>query len=229
MLNKELLKKYFNIYSDFFFIENQVSIIDGRTFDIIYIFFLELGRIIKDPKKSKIQELSISVNEYNEEMRTTYGTHAYRNFKISSNLNIFDTIFNDEFIKFLKNFYQSYDQISMYTNQHMNDVLLVEFNDMLAHILVALMNQNNNENFMRNVSNAKTHLYRASLDGYKEIIVEESYRDNDEYHNIPIDIKRELFVIRLKEIISIGSTISQRIKFINSYRSLAVKLMNRAD
>lgn len=231
MLDYERLKKLFIIYFDFFYIENQVSSIDGRTFDIINLFFLEFERIIASSATTKIDELDEACRTYNDDMRTEYGTHGYTGYEdfIIISSNVFRKIFDEDFVKLLKYFYQSYEQVAIYTEEHLNDVLLVEFNDMLAHILIALIHFNKTEYANQNISRAKSHLYRASLDGYKEIIVAESYRDNQEEHHVPPDIKRDLFITRLKEINGIGSDISFRINLIEEYANLATRLMNMPD
>lgn len=72
-------------------------------------------------------------------------------------------------------------------------------------------------------------MYRAILDGYKEIIVKEVYRGDSEDYYLPKDIKRDLFKMRMQEIKNIGQKPDEKITLINQYKELVTKIMSMPD
>jgi len=100
------------------------------------------------------------------------------------------------------------------TNAMYHKVLLIEINNFFSHIL-SYCNNTAQEN--NNIKRAIAHLYRGSLDGYKEII---------KVHNIIVcasdGLKQSFFEIRAKEGSLIGEKKEEnKCSIIEGYKNIA--------
>lgn len=230
------LIKLFKSYCNFYYVENQVALIDGRNYDIIFLIMKELERITTNSADSKLDQVITLIDTYIEETIAEYGTHAYGEDSCQFSNSIFPgkikTIFEDhDLVKYFKAYYDAYELLFLYNDmqEHKFEVLLVEFNSALSHLLLALSYEPNDNVYTQNITRAKSHIYRACLDAYKEIIVNEVYRGNNEVYSIPHDIKRDLFILRLKEIKKVGYSENNKLDMVNEYYNIAYKLMNLPD
>lgn len=106
--------------------------------------------------------------------------------------------------------------MSIYKNANIHEVLLIEFNNSLSHI-ISYYTQGDKTNLKR----AKEHLYRATLDGYKEIINDENYIviANKELMNSYLEI-------RLFEQQNIGNKNNDnKLDIIDKYKNIANNIL----
>ncbi|MEA3353027.1 MAG: hypothetical protein U9Q33_04320 [Campylobacterota bacterium] len=223
--------KFFESYCDFYFVENQVALIDGRANEIVLLYLKELEKILFQHSISNLDNVKSASNIYVEECKIDYGTHGY-----GTNCIFPDTVTDqniirafedndDELQTFFRLFFDAYELLSLAFTDDTHEILLVEFNNTLAHLLIALSKPTNG-NFDKNISRAKAHLFRGSLDAYKEIIAYEVYRDDRENYYIDPEIKKRLFTLRLEEITGVGASVSGKESIIEEYARIANELIN---
>lgn len=226
-----LINKFFKIYCKFFHIDIETAILEGRSFDIIDLFRINIGLLIDKNAKAKnvLKSLSALDELVDEELETFRIVKIYE----CNNIGTYSIKGNFEQIKeYITTFIQAYeftfDALELDSKDRKIQDLLVEFNNALSHVLSSLF-QNKQESIV-NIEKSKTHLYRGILDAYKEVIHKHSniVRADARLH-AKLDEKTFLnyYVdIRVFEANSIGKYENGKEKLLKMYKSLAWELVN---
>ena len=166
-------------------------------------------------KAKDIAELEKSVRAYIGSKRYDYAECTkLRQTDVVSVIN--------EISSYLILFLKSYDTVFEYlcdTDEDeslMLEDMLIEFNNAMSHVLMASLNQNKESNAAR----AKTHLYRGTLDGYKQVIVEHGSKIS-KTHNL----RQEYKDIRLKETGFIGTGTDSKVEIAKLYEKFIEKIL----
>jgi len=164
-----LFYNYLISYSIFFKYDLHYSLIEGRDFTKID-FFRKILQHFFNKKNTKKQ-----IQESLRELRAYLNPSKKTSINIKFNFNHHHFKINNKSLKELEfyflEFFVAYEFLVLIEqrNEKINNIL-VEFNNSLAHILFAL--ENNNNFLMKiNINKAKSHLYRGTLDCYKEILL----------------------------------------------------------
>ena len=219
-----LLKDFFLEYCRFFIVENQVALIEGRNYYLIYAFFdtlsyIESKNVDLDKCKEKLEILKELVKEFLNCSLTRYPYIKYA----KEHSNIYNSIKQIDFKKVIeafnnsvKNmfdlFYETYSIVSKYKQVEIIEELLIEFNNFLSHFIRHLINSN--------LSSGISHLYRGCLDGYKDIILENNIlllSDTEQ---------RDFFInLRIKESENIGKNEFSKIDILYDYKEISINLL----
>jgi len=216
-----LLKDYFAEYCKFFYIENQVALIEGRNFFLIYLFFdvlsdIENRSVDMDKCKEKVEVLKLSVDTF---ISCTYTKYPFVVQKFD-NCDLLEKLTKQDFIKKFNNsttnifqeFYIMYSNLSMYKDREIIEELLIEFNNYLSHFVKYM--------FDKNLSSGYFHLYRACLDGYKDIILENNIiliSDNDAIS--------KFITLRIEETDCIGNSEEDKLSILQKYREISENIL----
>ena len=219
-----LLKGFFLEYAKFFIVENQVALIEGRNYRLIYAFFDTLSyielknvRLNKCKEKLKIPKELVEMFLSCSLIRYPYIKYVEENSDIYNSIEQIDVkeiikIFNNSVGNMFDLFYQTYCIVSNYKQVEIIEELLIEFNNFLSHFIRHLINSD--------LSSGISHLYRGCLDGYKDIILE---------NNILLlsDTKqRDSFInLRIKESNNIGKNEFSKIDILYTYREISINLL----
>jgi hypothetical protein len=211
-LNTKYIQEYFQIFSRFYNIENLISLIDGRPFDIIYAFYKTFKNIFFNDISQVEKNL-----KYLQQIINIYENDIYKNYKIKSTKCKFKNISQTNLIFFTKNinsnkqhiinFFEANEFLYAYTNRQKFDTILTEFYNSISHTLLSLQNKNRKDNFTKSIF----HIYRATLDIYKYIITSET----------DFILKNKFLLFKLKNIRTIESCkIGLNHRLINHQNSL---------
>jgi len=216
-----LLKDYFIEYCKFFYIENQVALIEGRNFFLIYLFFdvlsdIENRFVDMDKCKEKVKILKLSVDTFISCTKMKY-PFVVQKF---DNCNLLKKLTNQNFIQKFNNstntifqeFYIMYSNLSSYKDREIIEELLIEFNNYLSHFVKYMLDVN--------LPSGYSHLYRACLDGYKDIILE---------NNIILisdkDAISKFITLRIEETDNIGNGEEDKLFVLQKYREISENLL----
>ena len=220
-----LLKDFFLEYCRFFIVENQVALIEGRNYYLIYAFFdtlsyIESKNVGLDKCKEKLEILKELVKEF---LNCSLTRYPYIKYATKEHSNIYNSIKQIDFKKVIeafnnsvKNmfdlFYETYSIVSKYKQVEIIEELLIEFNNFLSHFIRHLVNSD--------LSSGISHLYRGCLDGYKDIILENNIlllSDTEQ---------RDFFInLRIKESENIGKNEFSKIDIVYAYREISKNLL----
>lgn len=200
-------------YCKFFNKDIEDSLLHGRNFEQILLFLSVLTIIIDEEialskKNEVLSELEKSVNAY-----TKSKSYAYVDCTKIRNIDVDATI--NEILPYFVKFIDSYEALYEVIRPNENSVaimledMLIEFNNALSHILMACLNVNKSANIVR----ANTHLYRGTLDGYKEIIIERA-----EIIKRDSGLRKTYKDIRKREIDVIGDATGNKNDIAESYK-----------
>jgi hypothetical protein len=217
-----LLKDFFLEYSRFFIVENQIALIEGRNYYLIYAFFdtlsyIESKNMNLDTCKEKIKVLQESVKIFLSCSLTKYPYVKYIEEYSDISIEQIDfkeviKIFNNSVGNMFDNFYKTYSLVSNYKQVEIVEELLIEFNNFLSHFVKHIANQD--------LSSGISHLYRGCLDGYKDIILE---------NNILLlsnTNERDKFInLRLLECDNIGKNEFDKMDILYDYQQISVNLL----
>ena len=225
-----LLSRYFRAYCKFFSIDIETALIEGRSFDIIDLFRINLGLLLdENVLVEKAQESLKSLIEVIDEEANTFNSIKVFDctqiqwFLVLSSFNKC----KDYFIAFIEAYEFVFSALELNPKDRKIQDLLVEFNNALSHILSSFYSISQVES---NLNKAKTHLYRGILDSYKEVIHKNSeiLRANNKKHS-QLDDKTFLdFYIELRknEALNIGANNNDRQTMIKQYKLLSWNLIN---
>lgn len=220
---ENLIYRVFKDYCRFFYYENQVALLEGRNYETIYAFYDTLSTL--RAKESNLNDWMAKVNVLTEIVTSFIGCSKITYpFLLSDDENCcnFDKkdityekvvdFFNTTSSYMFEEYYISYSLVSNYKESEIIEELLIEFNNYMSHFVKYITNQD--------VSSGISHLYRAYLDGYKDIILE----------NIIIllsDIKmRDEFIsLRVKECSKIGIKEQDKVEILNIYKEIAENII----
>jgi len=221
---EELVEKYLISYQKFFQVDIVISLLYGREYEILYALMISLNDDIlsneKDLRESKksINFLEENINIYKNKIIEIFTVIDEKEFEISKI--DFKTkgfyLFLETIDEIWDEFLEAYNKLSIYKDANIHEVLLIEFNNSLSHI-ISYYSQNDNLNLKR----AKEHLYRATLDAYKEII-------NDENHIIISnkELMKSYLEIRLLEQKNIGNkNNNDKLDIIYKYKDIANNIL----
>ena len=149
------------------------------------------------------------INVLNEIRNSIPKSKIQFNFTLNKNIIITNQRSFEELTFYLLEFFEAYETLIKHVKENKINNILVEFNNTLSHILFAI---ENNETFKVNINRAKSHLYRAILDCYKEILILNK--------NLIKDNEYQYIKIRKKEALHIGKTEDIKKEIIREYKNL---------
>ena len=173
---KNLYYKFLSIYKQFYYYDLKYSLLLGREYELIYAFM----KVYNDA----ILNVSINTNDAID-ILDNFKTNFVDEYTLRLD-NIFDDkivvdeidIDETEIFEILKStddmweeFIQSNNLLSKDTDAIYHKVLLIEVNNFFSHIISSIDDKNKSTD---NNKRANSHLYRACIDGYKEILNEYS-------------------------------------------------------
>jgi len=221
---EELVENYLIAYQKFFQVDIVTSLLYGREYEILYSLLISLNDDIlldeKDLRESKKSVLFLeeNIDIYKNKIIEIFTVIDKKKFEIN-NID-FKTkgfyLFLETIDEIWDEFLEAYNKLSIYKNANIHEVLLIEFNNSLSHI-ISYYTQGDETNLKR----AKEHLYRATLDGYKEII-------NDENHIIIAnkELMYSYLDVRLFEQENIGNKNNiNKLDIINKYKNIANNIL----
>lgn len=162
-----LISRYFRIYTLFLNIDVETAILEGRDFNIINLFRINLELLFeKNVEIKKANQSLKALEELIKEERAIYNSISIYNdnyFTYSLIRNGFKQCY-EYFIEFFEAYEFVYNVFKGDEGRKFQDIL-VEFNNALSHLIAFAYNHNET-----NIKKAISHLYRGILDCYKEII-----------------------------------------------------------
>jgi len=203
-LNSKVFYEFLKVYSKFFNYDIYCSLIEGRNFTIIDFLRKILTAIFSNVKKENILKAlkTIEKDIPKSEINIVFTFHSHILFSRGHKL--------DELEFYFIEFFNAYEKLIENTHEKTKiNNILVEFNNALSHIFFALENTNT---FTSNINKAKSHLYRAILDCYKEILIENS--------NLIKQNQYQYIKIRKKEALNIGKNEDNKKEIIKEYKIL---------
>ena len=233
----KFLVRYFKAYQKFSFYENQLALIEGRNYLLIYAFFDTLVDIKSsynvdsgDIAKS-LTLLENGVNDFilcskqkyrfiiDEYEKSKYNENdiinKYNENDIINKFNENDIInkFNEKASKLFDEFVIAYTNITKHKNTNIIEEPLIEFNNFLAHFLNHIKDEK--------CSVGESHLFRGCLDIYKDIIL-----DNRLILLSNIDIINKFLKLRIEEAKRVGKVLNDSyIDILNNYKEIAVEFI----
>jgi len=182
-----LLVALLEAYCSFFTKDNLLSLIDGRSFEDI-LGFLDALECIHDEEypitelNTLIQELTEMVKCYVDSIEEVYGYKDISCLRLSgerlTKAQVVPFFIEAEFRILLFAFFDAYDFMTKYKQTDKVDAPLVEFNNFMSHMLRHCLEHGRGMNGDR----ASGHLYRSTVDIYKQFIVDHKnlvYSDNN--------------------------------------------------
>ena len=217
---EKLLKRVFKDYLRFFYYENQVAFFEGRNFEIIYAFYDTLSTLrsrdteLKDWME-KVNLLSELVDDFITCSNMTYPFILQNKDNSSLEKIQYNEIiekFNDASSEYFDRFYIAYTLMQNYKKVDLIEELLIEFNNYMSHFVSYILNDK--------LSNGISHLYRACLDGYKDIILE-----NNVILLSNIELRNEFINLRIKECSNIGVNENNKLFILEEYQEIATNIV----
>lgn len=217
---ENLLKRVFKDYCRFFYYENQLALFEGRNFEVIYAFYDTLSTLRSKNTTSKdwmekVNTLTNIVNDFVNCSNSIYpfllqdenccdlGDISYSNIS---------TKFNDNVSDYFDKFYITYSLVMRYKEAFIIEELLIEFNNYMSHFVKYIVDDS--------ISSGVSHLYRACLDGYKDIILE---------NNIPLlsdTTLRDRFInLRVAECSRIGINENDKLSILEEYYQITTDIL----
>ena len=219
--NNDLFRDFMELYRQFVALDLIVSLYPiGRNEKLIREF-LEVFIILLNPikvfslenREKAINSLKSNVINYIDKHQDIHYQYRLeeleRDYSITSPIRLKDI---EPLTTYLKEFLFA-------LNKYGKNIILkqptIEFNNALSHIFVGYFGSDTEIN--TNVSRAKTHLYRGTLDIYKYVIKEKAYISTSEencskvintYCNKELDKNKKLSDLRLFEFSTIGLEVS---------------------
>jgi hypothetical protein len=204
MSNDNFLGRLFKAYCKFSFYENQVALIEGRNYILIYAFYESLVYIKSSSKSAsdiarKLTLLEKGVEQFILCLKNKYdflkdiNTKCEDVFEVLKKEHIIDKF--NSISELFDEFVESYMYISKFVDSHLNENMLIEFNNFLSYFL----NHIKNDEYSVGLS----HLYRGSLDGYKDIIL-----NNKIILLSNISMRDDLVSLRIDEMNNVGKLVS---------------------
>ena len=219
-MNKDrFLVRYFKAYQKFSFYENQLALIEGRNYLLIYAFFDTLVDIKSsygvdggDIARS-LTLLESGVNEFVLCLKQKYCfiIDEYEGSKYDEN-DIADK-FNTKASRLFDEFIIAYTNIIKHKNTNIIEEPLIEFNNFLAHFLNYIKDEK--------CSAGESHLFRGCLDIYKDIILDNSIILVSNSNMIDKFLK-----LRIEESKKVGKILNDSyIDVLNNYKEIAVEFI----
>lgn len=233
--------KFFRAYVDFFNTDLEAAIIEERDFRIIELF-RQTMMYLMDPKfrVADIKKLTNDIkNILNEEKKYFNKILLYQEH---------DTAFYEPIDKFnyisssCVEFIEAYAIVSESFNSgdksyeyRIFQDLLVEFNNALAHLLIALCTNEKSgkeakDLIQSNLDKSCAHFYRGALDSYKEVTKLNQLKVRRDITKYPIlgDVTLEDYYlsVRTLEGQNIGGKVNNKNTILNSYKTMATVLIN---
>jgi hypothetical protein len=233
-----LITKYFKNYCIFFNTDLESAILDGRNFIIIDIFRISLSYIISNDIKAK--DISDLVKDLQMMVKDEVDIYSLINI---TKCDFYSVItIREVFVKslsYFKDYFLAYDllydvfiaeggdEFEPLEDRKFQDIL-VEFNNALSHLLTSFTHDKNSLVVEANIDKANTHLYRGTLDAYKEIISKNSMVIENNQHKKIENKTFKKFYIELRELEAnnIGKTENEKRVLVKHYRALAWALIN---
>lgn len=227
-----LTNKYFQLYCKFFNIDIETAILEGRSFDIIDLFRMNLALLLDADVEYKAVKESLEALELviDEEMRTYNQLKLYDETKITWSSARYEYEQSQTyFINFIESYDFTFDALNLDVTDRKVQDLLVEFNNALSHLLSSFF-QSVDEIRNSNIKKTNTHLYRGVLDSYKEVI----HKNHDilrvnsnSVSNLNNDTFLDFYLkLRQFEATTIGIDEDGKNKLLSDYRLLAWSLVN---
>jgi len=215
---ENLLFRLFKDYYKFFYIENQIALIEGRNYEIIYIFYDTLSTIrSKDTTSSqwmeKLNKLTQIVDDFVSCSFAMYPFLQKSDETFNPNKNIIIKSFNDNVSDIFDQFYITYSRVSTYKQSMIVEELLIEFNNFLSHFTRYILDQD--------LSSGVTHLYRGCLDGYKDIVLE-----NTTMLLSDIDMRDKFIDLRVQECDNIGLKEENKLFILEIYKQITEDILS---
>lgn len=249
MATAPLLVKYFELYYDFFIFDIETSILLGKNYELTELFRVNLANLLnyKDGDEIYIndflKDLELIINEtkniYTSKKDTNFSKIKFDSrdiFKINNMIDNKILFVVKKTVKIIllefKEFFISYENLHSHyeSDYEIFKDLLIEFNNTLSHILLAIINcYDNSSNIkeidsnidMKNIERAKSHLHRGALDGYKEIVIlnRDIVMNNRNIFNSYITI-REI------EALKIGESEIKKNNIVEQYKALSSDILH---
>jgi len=219
-MNKaKLFGRYFSAYLKFSFYENQLALIEGRNYQLIYAFFDILCELKTSSSTTSTSiASSISLLEKGVESFIACSQQKYIflkecDQKIDTKDETIIDKFNEDFSSIFDEFVIVYTQMIKYKDSLLIEELLIEFNNFLSHFIYFIKDND--------CSSGKSHLFRGCLDGYKDIILE-----NTIVLVSNKDLINRFITLRIDENKDIGKILNNNYEnILNEYKEIAFKFI----
>ncbi|OHE10582.1 MAG: hypothetical protein A2513_06910 [Sulfurimonas sp. RIFOXYD12_FULL_33_39] len=170
---EQLYNKFLEIYSKFYTYDLKYSLLIGREYELIYNFLIVYNSSILSEKSmsdsfedlNKLEEL---VNDYIDKLKNIFEDEDEgQEFVKVDTIRISNILKDSECV--WEHMFKSYNFLTKFTQCNYHKVLLIEINNFFSHIL-ATSQDKDTQDTKSNIKRGVAHLYRAALDGCKEII-----------------------------------------------------------
>ena len=215
----KFLVRYFKAYQKFSFYENQLALIEGRNYLLIYAFFDTLVDIKSSYNVNSgdiARSLTLLENGVNDFILCSKQKYCFiidEYGKSKYNENDIINKFNEKASKLFDEFVIAYTNITKHKNTNIIEEPLIEFNNFLAHFLNHIKDEK--------CSVGESHLFRRCLDIYKDIIL-----DNRLILLSNSDITNKFLKLRIKEAKRVGKVLNDSyIDILNNYKEIAVEFI----
>ena len=220
----ELLKSYLKSYCIFSFYENQVALKEGRNYNTILIFVnILIDMKTKDKDFEYIRESIYDLNELIEEFiaqcNKRYDFLSPIEKDVCSHIEDYKRddirkLFNDKIGVLFEEFTVAHSKAIENKDCIFIEEILIEFNNFLSHFNSFIKDNKLNPGL--------GHIYRACLDGHKDIIIQHVSQASFSDH----DILKQLSKLRIDEQEKLGkfSRNKDGMGIIRQYRDIAQTL-----
>lgn len=187
--------KFLNIYNKFYFYDLKYSLLLGREYELIYNFLVVYNSSILGDraKKETLEDLTILeelVDGYITKLKTVFEDEEEIQDVVRIDVSdIYSILIESDCV--WDNMAKSYSLLTKSTDCMLHKVLLIEINNFFSHILAA---SHDKKDTRANIKRGTAHLYRAALDGCKEII-----KTNSNIICANSSLKKDFLKLRIEE------------------------------
>ena len=215
---KRIKKNFFEYYYKFFKYDTRYSLIILRDTKIIFAFQLFFNEWIIEKKVTQqisLKEFDDTIDDYVNKLKNLFGESLDTDIKIDESK--IDKIDFEILKKIWDEYYYVYELKANISEYTIFDDMLIELNNAISHLLQIVIKDEESSNFNRAIS----HIYRATLDGYKDII-----KENSIFLYFNESLRNEYYDVREKESEIIGEkSIDKKIEVINDYKKIALNIL----
>jgi len=225
MLRYKLYSCLIELYDKFFHIENAVAYIEGRDYDLVKRFMTILNLVFDAQTEDEILSCKEKLSELDHLVDTFIDDINERYPQVMAIVSESNTICRDETpvgVLLAQDVDKHVDSIIKLNNalkysadklNFIPEVILTEVNNYLSHCATAWRQGSYHSD------TGIGHLYRATLDAYKEVVLEKITQVTSNS-----DLQNAFVRLRMKETCEIGKGISLKDSILVDYFSLVKKL-----
>jgi len=213
---KRKIKIFFEQYYKFFKHDVRYSLITVRDMNIILLFQIVFNEwIIEDSIDSNysLNSLKNLIEDYKNKFEILFGITIKLDKKIKDDIGLDIETIKKIWDEYYKVYYIKTENSEYTVFEHM----LIEVNNAFSHMLMSFLNGKDDLNIDRAIS----HLYRATIDGYKDLI-----KENIEFLFLNQSLMNDFFKIRDKEAEKIGKkSLKGKLDIIHDYNQLIINIL----